>query len=105
MNVEDFTPMQLTEGYYDKDGEVLISSVSGNDIVRLKGAGRTIWLSLNGKNSIGEITDMVCNQFPESPREAILNEVKIILRALSNKNTIVANWNPLLKYTLPQDIR
>lgn len=104
MPVEDYTPHRLTECYQDINDEVVVLCTTGIDLVRLRGFGRMVWLMLDGKHTIGNIANTVFESMSEAEQASILAEVKIFLDMLQKKKLIIANWNPLHKMNLPQQI-
>ena len=104
INVEAFTPRRLLDDYWDKNDEILIASGKGVDLVRLRGVGRTVWLMLDGKHTISEIADSLCARFSTPERATVLDELLTLLLMLKGKNLIFANWDPLHKLNLSQEL-
>jgi len=104
MHVDDYTPCRKNEYYFDLGGEVEIASEMGNATLRMKGIGRNIWLMLDGKHTINAIVDQLCIELAISDKKAIKSELISILRMLIKKSAIVANWNPLYKLQLNQEL-
>ena len=89
----------------DKNGEVEIASKKG--LFRLKGVGRLIWNMLDGKHRIDEIVDNLLFELSleETVREAMLNELVVVLNMLRERNVIIVNWDPLYKLQITQELK
>jgi len=98
--IEEYKPCRVHEVYLDEDGVIEISGE-----FRLKGAGRTIWLMLNGKHDIRSIAECLCVEFfCQQESEVIKKELITFLSMLKKRNAIVANWDPIYKLHLCQEL-
>lgn len=86
------TPCRMYNIYADKNGEIEINNI------KLKGIGRTIWIMLNGKNTIDSIATKLCSEIENSEIESLKRELIYFLSMLQEKNLVVMNWDPLYKY-------
>jgi len=77
--------------YFDNGNEITTGSF------KLQGIGRDIWLMLNGKNTIRCIVEKLCTKLVTDEKDAILNELLMVLRMLNKRNAIVINWDPIYK--------
>ena len=104
MRFSKYTPIRLTECFFDADGEIEIRSSTGT--FRLKSIGRTIWYMLDGKHTIGQIAEQLCRELdsPGTKYEEIYNELIVVLKMLQQRDSILANWDPLYKLTLSQEL-
>ena len=101
---EHFTPQRILDNYSDRNDEIVVSNGRGIDLVSLTGAGRRLWLLLDGKHNTRQIADILCEEFSIEDSEGMLSEVKILLLALQKKNLVIVNWDPLYKLSLPQEL-
>lgn len=88
----------MTNIYRDINGEIEVGSL------KLKGLGRDIWLMLDGKHTIGCITNALCHKLGVNDNELIMRELLTVLKMLKKRKIIVVNWDPIYKTLLSQEI-
>lgn len=101
--VLDYTPCRVNELYYDCKDEIAIGSFEA-DVFRLCGPSRTMWLMLDGKNSIAAIVNRLCDDFGIDDFNGMCADVVAILSRLQHRMAIIANWCPLYKDELCQEL-
>jgi len=104
MPTGEYKPCRVTECFLDKDGEIEVSRNNGVSMFRLKGIGRSIWLMLDGKHTINDIINRLCRELSSTDVETIQKGVISVLDRLVAKKVIIANWHPLYKLQLNQEL-
>ena len=101
--IEEYTPCRLSECYLDYNDEIEIGN--GNiDFFHLRGIGRIIWLMLDGKHTIRSIVERICVEMSTNDEKGVKEELILILSRLQRRKVIVANWNPIYKLQLSQEL-
>ena len=98
-----YKPCRLSELFFEYDDEVVLRSAD-TEFFRLRGAGHTIWHMLDGKNTIGAIVIRLCEKLEIDDFDGMCEDVVSILLRLQLKLAIVANWDPLYKSELCQEL-
>ena len=101
-SIEEYTPCRFSEVYSDRDGVIEITNITG--VFRLKGAGRFVWLMLDGKQTVGSIVDRLCIEMGTNERLDVLQEVIRLLGTLCKRKAIVVNWDPIYKLQKSQEL-
>ena len=105
MPVEEYTPCRISDIFLDQDGEIeIITLNSGEPRFRLKGVGRMIWYMLDGQHKVSDIVDKLCREMNITDRETLQKELTTLLIMLKKKAAIVANWDPIYKLSLCQEL-
>ena len=102
--VDEYTPCRITEIYLEQDEEIEVITSEG--MFRLKGIPRKIWLMLDGKHTVGCIVDQLCFEFgvDKDSRDEIRKKVISTLNRLTEMKAIIANWDPLYKFDISQEL-
>ncbi|MCL2249420.1 MAG: PqqD family protein [Oscillospiraceae bacterium] len=103
ISLEKFRPCRISESFHDDGNEIELGEAT-YDFFRLKGAGRLIWLMLDGKHEIGTIVENICNELSICDYEGMLLDVIQLLQRLEKRKMIVANWDALYKLSLNQEL-
>ena len=103
--IDDYMPCRLYESFLEKDNEVEVATTTG--AFRMDGVGRIVWLMLDGKHTIKNITDNLCIFFEvdESIRESMKEELVTVLEMLRKRDAVIVNWDPLHKLELCQELQ
>lgn len=103
MDVLDYTPCRYINSYRMlSDDRVLIITFDG--MITLQGAGKTVWMNADGKKTIREIIQILEQKNTSIGSEVCREGVLKLIRQLKSKGLIIANWDPLYKNELPQEI-
>jgi len=75
------------EGYVwrEIDGEAILMSPYGDQIHALNDVGTFIWKLMNGYNSIGDITDQLCEEYEVIKEQALSDLLRFLERLLDIK--------------------
>ena len=98
-----YKPCRVSELYFDINGEIIVRSFE-TDVYRFRDASRTIWLMLDGKNSIKTIVNKLCDELCIDDFDGIYNDLLVILNKLQLNSLVVADWDPLFKTELRQEL-
>ena len=105
VSVLNYTPCRVSEIYFDSGNEIVIRSIDTDaNVFRLRGASRSLWLMLDGKNSIETIVNKLCAETGIGDFDGICKDVVAILSRLQLSLAVVANWDPLFKTELSQEL-
>lgn len=98
----DYRPCRVINCYSIEGNHVKV--VTFNNIIKLDSAGMVFWLHADGKHSIREIIDILSKRFPNSTEENLKKGVLTLTRSLQERGVLIANWDPILKEELPQEV-
>jgi len=103
-NIFCYTPCRSTVFYSDENGEIEFMSTTGIRMFKLKGIGRLIWIMLDGQHTIESIVDKICAMLSVNDKKGVTEEFLVVLKMLQQKKVVIANWNPLYKMKLSQEL-
>ncbi|MBU3089187.1 PqqD family peptide modification chaperone [Clostridium gasigenes] len=91
----NYKPCKITQCYKDKDDGIEVLSSDG--YLKLRGAGRIVWIMSDGENTISEIVDEILKINESSDRNGAYSKVTNLIRGLADKMLIIPDWDPLYK--------
>jgi hypothetical protein len=86
--------------YKYADNAVFIVGQEG--IKQLKGAGEICWTLADGKHTVEQIVDAICNHYHTDDKNKVYDNLIILMKKLARNNLLVMNWDPLYKFELDQ---
>ncbi len=103
MEVLDYTPCRSVNAYKTVENDrVVIITFEG--MITLQGAGKEVWMHANGKTRIRDIIRILEEKNTGMNKDDCQNGVLKLLKQLQTKGILIANWDPLYKNELPQEI-
>ena len=102
MLINEYTPCRISECYMVGTDGVEISNLNGT--IFLNGAGSIVWGLLDGKHTIKTIVQYLSNELNIGDYKTVHEEVISLLKVLQQKKFIIANWDPLYKFELNQEL-
>jgi len=103
-NVGHYKPIRTILIFKDFSGEIEFGGVNGARMFKLKGLGRLIWHKMDGKHTINSIVDYLVCKLDLEERETVSKELITLIQTLVKRRVAYANWDPLYKSTLCQEL-
>ena len=67
------------------EGEAVIVNVDESEVIHLNPVGAEIWNSIDGKKSVGEIVDHICEQFEVDKQTAKRDTLEFLKKLVKKK--------------------
>jgi len=93
--VWNYKPCKITQCYKDDNG--IIEVFCSDGYLKLKGAGRIVWIMSDGENTVSDIVDVVSQNNGGSDKNDVYNKVVSLIHGLAEKHLIIPDWDPLYK--------
>jgi len=94
----------MLQSFSDSTNEIEFSTTTGARAFKLQGIGRLIWYKLDGKHTIKNIIDIVATELGVQDKEVLRKDVINLLAVLVKRGIVYANWDPLYKSELSQEL-
>ncbi len=104
MNILDYKPCRTINSFRQDETEDSVTIVTFEGFITLHGAGKLLWLFSDGKHTIKDILDTIMGLHPSTDYEKTRVGICTLVKQLQAKGIIIANWDPILKHELPQEI-
>lgn len=105
MKILDYKPCRAINSFRQDEKEDSVTIVTFEGFITLHSAGKLLWLLSDGKHSIGDIIDRLIMLNPAADYENIRVGICTLVKQLQAKGIIIANWDPILKNELPQELQ
>ncbi len=102
MKIEDYKPCRLINSY--RIEAEFVQVLTFKKFIKLEDAGRVIWLSANGKNTISDMVSILKERYTSMDETTLFKGVCKLIGDLQKMGILIANWDPLYKDELPQEI-
>lgn len=104
MNIMEYTPCRLVNTYKENQYDDTVIILTFNGLITLKDVGKQVWILSNGKNSIESIINEIIKVHPNFVFDDVKLGVLKLIKQLKEKNILIANWNPILKNEISQNV-
>ncbi|MFT4143481.1 MAG: hypothetical protein QM644_03415 [Mobilitalea sp.] len=104
MNVLEYKPCRAINSFRQNEKEDSVAIVTFDGFITLQGAGKLLWVLADGKHSIKNIIEKLIELSPTADFEKTRVGVFTLVKQLQAKGILIANWDPILKNELPQEV-
>ncbi len=105
MNILDYKPCRTINSFRQDEKEDGVTIVTFDGFITLHGAGKLVWLLSDGKHPIRNMIDHFIELSPSADPEKTRVGVCTLVKQLQAKGILIANWDPILKNELPQEVK
>lgn len=104
MEMLEYKPCRTINLFRQNVKEDSVTIVTFEGVINLQGAGKFLWILADGKNTIGEIIEKLVTINMSADYDKVKTGVIRLVKQLQSKGILIANWDPILKNELPQEV-